>query len=187
MNYNLTLVKNELTKELSYIGKDKFTGLENLTVERFDSTAYTATSDFLNSLRKMYLTRFNKADDYKDQIIQHLISTPESKKIFDQLKSQYYNESIAELVKNQNEAHRIIEQDGKLIRKITPIYMTPHPDGLFDFRDQFYVPEKHFMGRHFDTLYFNIAIIWVMSLGLIFTLYFDILRKIVNAFGTLSK
>lgn len=142
---------------------------------------------FLETLRKFYVNRYNKADKYKDRLIQEMTGTEEKKTAFDQLKTHYFNESIAELVKNQNEPHRIIEQDGRLIRKIFPIYMTPHPAGLFDFRDQFYVPQKHFMGKHFDTLHFNIAVIWAMSIFLIITLYFDILRKMVDYLGNISS
>jgi len=141
---------------------------------------------FLETLRKYYVNRYNKADALKEQMIQKMISTPKKKAEFDLLKSTYFNESVAELVKNQNEQHRIIEQDGILVRKIFPIYMTPHPHNEFDFRDQFYVPQKHFMGRHFDTFYFNMYVIWMMTFVLMVTLYFDVLRKVVTALGNLT-
>jgi ABC transport system ATP-binding/permease protein len=71
----------------------------------------------------------------------------------------------------------------ELIRKIDPIYLNPQPDGILDFRTHFYSPQKHFAGSYFDTLYFNIVIIWLMSITLIFTLYFDVMRKIVTGSG----
>ncbi len=187
MQNNLALLRSEISKELNYIGGDKFDRAEDLYLDKFDSVLYDHTNEFLETLRKFYVNRYNKADQYKDNVIHEMTNTPEKKEAFELLKSKYFNESIASLVKNQNDAHRIIEHDGILIQKVFPIYMTPHPSGLFDFRDQFYVPHKHFMGRHFDTLYFNISIIWVMSLILILTLYFDIPRKVVDGLSNIRR
>jgi len=187
MNNSLELLRHEINKELNYVGLDKFARTEDLYLDKFDSTLYAQANDFLETLRKFYVNRYNKADQYKDDVIHEMTNTPEKKEEFEVLKSKYFNESIASLVKNQNDAHRIIEHENKLTQKIFPIYMTPHPSNMFDFRDQFYVPYKHFMGRHFDTLYFNISIIWVMSIILIFTLYFDIPRKIVDGLSNLKR
>lgn len=187
MKNNLELLRNEINKELNNIGGDKFDRTDDLYLEKFDSTLYAHTNDFLETLRKFYVNRYNKADQYKEKVIHEMTNTPEKKEEFELLKSQYFNESIATLVKNQNDAHRIIEHDGILIQKIFPIYMTPHPSNIFDFRDQFYVPHKHFMGKHFDTLYFNISIIWTMSLILILTLYFDIPRKVVDGLSNIKR
>ncbi|NOS90813.1 MAG: hypothetical protein HOP30_02720, partial [Cyclobacteriaceae bacterium] len=57
----------------------------------------------------------------------------------------------------------------------------------FDFRENFYVPQKHFMGRKFDTLYFNIAIIWLMTIILYVTLYLEVLKKLVHALAMRRK
>ncbi|MFM8833406.1 MAG: hypothetical protein ACKOEV_07240, partial [Cytophagales bacterium] len=55
------------------------------------------------------------------------------------------------------------------------------PNHQLDFRENFYVPQKHFWGKKFDTLYFNIAVIWLMTVVLFVTLYFDLLKKLVHA------
>ena len=93
-------------------------------------------------------------------------STPERERAFENLREQYHNESIAELVKNLSETHRIIEQDGKLIQKIYPIYKDPEPAHMVDFDAQFYMPSKHFLTLNVDTFWFNTAVIWSMSLAL---------------------
>ena len=177
---NLALLKNEITKELNYVGRDKLERIEDLYLEKFDSTLYQSVHGFLESLRQFYINRYNKASQYKDGIIDEMTNTAEKKENFKLLKSNYFNESVASLVKNQNDSHRIIEYKGQLIQKVFPIYMTPQPSNIFDFRDQLYVPQKHFMGRYFDTFYFNISAIWTMSIFLILTLYFNIPRKVVN-------
>ena len=84
-------------------------------------------------------------------------------------------------MRNKNDANRIIEKDNHYYQKINPVYMTPLPNHFLDFRTEFYVPVKHFMGRYFDTFKFNLAVIWIMTLSLMITLYFDVLRKIIES------
>jgi ABC transport system ATP-binding/permease protein len=77
---------------------------------------------------------------------------------------------------------RIAEWEGELVQKIYPIYFDDHrPANGFDFRENFYVPTKYFLGNKYDTLYFNIAIIWSMTLLLYVALYFEGLKKLVHS------
>lgn len=177
---NFNLLQNEIGNELASIGQDKFTKLEQLNVNDFDSALYQETYSFLEKLRAFYASRYNKADRAKDNIIVNLTNTPEDRAKFDAFKDRYRNEAIAEIVKNQNEQHRIIESNGRLVQKIFPIYKDPSPTSLLDYRSQFYVARKHFLGFTFETLQFNLGVIWLMSIFMIFTLYFDLLRKFIK-------
>jgi hypothetical protein len=86
------------------------------------------------------------------------------------------------MVERSNETVRIAEWRGELVQKIYPIYFEDHrPRHLLDFRENFYVPAKYFWGRKIDTLYFNIGMIWAMTVVLFVTLYFDLLKKLVDA------
>ena len=116
-----------------------------------------------------------------------MTNTGEKEKAFEQFKNSYQNESIADLVKNTSEMHRIIEKDGKLIQKIFPIYKDPDPAHMVDFDAQFYMPSKHFLNKNIDTLYFNLGVIWSMTLVLAIALYFEILRKIIDGLGNISN
>jgi hypothetical protein len=116
-----------------------------------------------------------------------MIDTPEKQKEFEMLRERYHNESIADLVKNTAETHRIIEKDGKLIQKIYPIYKDPDPDHRIDFNAQFYMPSKHFLNQNIDTLFFNTGVIWSMTLVLAILLYFDVLRRVIDGIGNLSN
>lgn len=177
---NFDLLRNEISKELERVGKDKFTKLDNLTISKFDSTLYDETHQFLAKLRAYYANRYNKADRAKDKKIVSLTNTPEDRAAFETFKDNYQNEAIAEIVKNQNEQHRIIESNGHLIQKIFPIYKDPTPSHFLDYRSQFYISSKHFAGFTFDTLKFNLGVIWFMSVFLMITLYFDLLRKLIH-------
>lgn len=113
--------------------------------------------------------------------------TPELEKEFEIFRNRYQNEAITELVKNTVESNRIIEKDGKLIQKIFPIYKNPDPDHMVDFNAQFYMPAKHFLNKNIDTFFFNLGVIWAMTLFLMVTLYFEVLRKIVDGLGNISN
>jgi len=108
-------------------------------------------------------------------------------KEFGKFREKYENEAISSLVKNVEESHRIIEKDGKLVQKIYPIYKDPDPEHVVDFDAQFYMPGKHFLNQNIDTFYFNLAVIWSMTLVLSITLYYEVLRKVIDGLGNLSN
>ena len=184
---NLRIVRNGLQGELKKLGADKFPGIDYLTPAHFDSTLYSQTSAFLSKLNSYYIKRFNAADEQKDAKVATMTDSPEKKKEFETLRNQYHNETVAELVKNTGETNRIIEKDGRLIQKIFPVYKKPEPEHLVDFNAQFYMPAKHFLNSDVDTYFFNMGVIWSMTLVLAFTLYFDILRLIMRGLGALTN
>ncbi len=175
------LLQNEIGKELSKIGKDKFTDIDKLNINDFNESVYTATETFLETLNQFYTNRFNKASIRKDELIMALIKDEEGRKSFELSRNKNQNERIVQLVKNEAETHRITEKDSRLIAKFYPIYLgADGPRTPLDFRTQFYVPEKPFLGNYFDVFTFNLSIIWLMIIILIVTLYYDVLRKTIE-------
>jgi ABC-type multidrug transport system ATPase subunit len=184
---NLAVLRYEISKESQELNQQAFKDLEKLTVEKFDTTTFKETRQFLETLKKIYLNRFNLADQKKESMLKAMTSTISKEDSFEKFKNSYQNEAIAELVKNSSETHRIIEKNGKLIQKIYPIYKDPDPDHMVDFDAQFYMPSKHFLNRNIDTFAFNLGVIWSMTLVLFFALYFEIIRKIVDALSNISN
>jgi ABC transport system ATP-binding/permease protein len=109
-----------------------------------------------------------------------LTSTSELRQKFETARLTYANKAVSDAVKNVAVPERIIEYNGNLIQKIFPIYMTEtKPSHFFDYSANLFQPVKYFAGRYFDTLYFNIAVIWSMTVVLFITLYFDVLKKAI--------
>lgn len=183
---NLYLIRNEVSKEFEET-QHKLAAIDNFVPGKFDSASYDKMSDYLESLKKFYVNRYNAADKRKEEYILSVTNTPEKEAAFNVFRETYHNESIAELVKNLSETHRIIEKDGKLIQKIYPIYKDPDPDHAIDFNAQFYMPAKHFLRQDIDTFFFNTGVIWSMTLVLAIALYYDGLRRIVDGMGNLSN
>jgi hypothetical protein len=148
---------------------------------------YADVSSYLNDLKQYYVKRYNAADQIKEKEIFSRTSTPEKEAAFSVFREKYHNEAIAELVKNLMETHRIIEKNGSLIQKVYPVYKEPDPSHAIDFTAQFYMPAKHFLNQKIDTLFFNTGVIWSMTLFLSLTLYFDLLRRVVEGIGNLSN
>ncbi len=186
LTYDLSLIKREIAHQLEETNT-RLPALEKLDITRFDSTVFVDVTAYLENLRQLYVGRYNKADKQKEKKIFEMTETPEKQQAFEQYKLAYHNEAITELVKNISETHRIIEKDGKLIQKIYPIYKDPDPEHSIDFDAQFYMPAKHFLNENIDTFYFNTGVIWSMSFVLALTLYFDILRRIIDGTESLSK
>lgn len=183
----MQLVRNELSRELDDIGRNNFKQIDQLTPQRFDSVTFRQTMDFIQVLKKFYNNRFNKADQSKDRTVNNMTSDSIKEKQFEKFRASYQNEALAVLVKNLDETHRIIEANGKLVQKLYPIYKDPDPDHIVDFDAQFYMPRKHFLNRNIDTFNFNLYVIWLMSLVLAITLYFEILLKIIDWLSNLGN
>jgi hypothetical protein len=93
------------------------------------------------------------------------------------LTSRYENETIEDMVLNEG-VDRIVEEDGRLIQKIYPIFMLPEP-GVFNFRSQFLVAYKSFFGAVIPTYGFNVLVIWLMTTILFIMLFYDVLGRLI--------
>lgn len=184
---SLNLLRNEIGRELASVNKKDFKSLDEFTVEKYDSSVFTETSTFLDALKKFYVNRYNAADRDKEKIVTHMTSSTEKEKEFEALRQSHQNEAIMELVKNMAETNRIIEKDGRLVQKFYPVYKDPDPDHMVDFDAQFYMPAKHFLNQNIDTFFFNLGVIWSMSFVLAVTLYYEVLKKIVDGLSNISN
>lgn len=183
VNKNLVVLKNEITDELSVVGMNNFKYLDNLSLGKYDSMTHVETVQFFEALKKFYNNRYAKADKEKDKEINRRTRTADMEADFENERNSYQNEAITELVKNSDELNRVIEKDGKLVQKIYPIYKDPDPEHMVDFDAQFYMPSKHFLNRNIDTLYFNLGVIWFMTVVMAFALYYEILLKAIEGLG----
>jgi hypothetical protein len=90
---------------------------------------------------------------------------------------------MSDLVRNKNDlGEKFLEKDGRFIQRAEPVYLNPTDNWG---RAHFFAPQKKFMGTLYQTYWFNICVIWSMSLSLAITLYFDIFKKVMDFFGNL--
>ncbi|MBX7125203.1 MAG: ATP-binding cassette domain-containing protein [Cyclobacteriaceae bacterium] len=188
MDEAFRLLRQEIGYELSAIGKDQFPVYDQLDRQSFDTATYRATARLLGRLKSMYNRMHSEALTRKQAVIDSMTRTPEGAAALEAARLRYTNKTVTEMVENTTDRVRIVAWDGELIQKIYPIYTDHHrPSHILDFRSNFYVPNKHFAGVLIDTLVFNIAVIWTMTLVLYCTLYFNVLGRLVHAWETRRK
>ena len=180
MRASLQLLRNEVAHELNTVGQDAETYMQLLVLEKFDSAAYGITNNLLKTLKQLYINRYNKYADEREDLIASIIEEHGRVDILDSMKTSFQNKAIVKTLYRTNSEYRVIAKDSELIQKVYPIYFNDYrPLNRFDFRTIFYAPEKHFMGKLIDTLYFNVTIIWVLSVILFIMLYYNVFQRII--------
>lgn len=139
--------------------------------------------DYLDELKKHYADIYQTQSMKKDRIVSHITST--DARLYEAKRRAYHNESIADLVMKVFEKNKILQYKDELVQQTNPIYRDPNPRSFFDFRSHFLAPQKYFAGHYFDTFYFNIIVIWLMSIVLYITLYYESLKKLLEFFANL--
>ncbi len=182
---DLLLVKNEIGKETGNVPDIPFNESDNLNPGKFNKATYRSVYEYLKKLQKYYNMKFLTAVDKKDRLINLLLEDrPEVYKAF---YDNYYNLSVADIVKKVYESNKMLEYRHELVQHYDPIFEDPVVKNKFDFRAHFFSPEKQFMGRYFDTFWFNIAVVWVLTLLLYITLYYEVFRKLLSISGRLAR
>ena len=188
--------------------EELLTTIENNTMVKND---YLQLHNYFTSTRDYYKGVYNEADFSKDSLLRSYIKP--SKKLttklknykkdktisskeyrsfkklisnlkdydFQEFKNKYNNHSLEDFVTNSNSLSFIDEDETGLIQKSDPIYLDPVGNNYLG--AQFYAPSKFLFGKKLDTFTANLFVIWLMTIILTITLYFDVLRKILENSG----
>ena len=172
----LTIIRNEM-KELD---RDEvippLAVVDSISPEKFSGRISDQAKKHLHDLQDYYLSRKNSLRKQMDANVFKLNKQFGRNYLFD-LKQKYHNLAVENLVMNggSNEYYR--ETATGLMQKVAPIYKVP------DFntgRAHFLASEKRFFSVSVRTLYFNVTIIWLMTILLYVALYYNWFRRILN-------
>ncbi|NJM14860.1 MAG: ABC transporter permease [Bacteroidales bacterium] len=175
---NVYLLRNEIEKELRNVPEVGFEHAENITPENFSRNMADAITQYLNDLEMHYRGTFQDAVQKKEYLINYWLD--KSREKYFHIMDTYDNESVSDIVKKVYEKNPVVEYDNELTQQIHPIYQDPVVKGFFDFRSHFFAPRKHFAGKYYDTYWFNVMFIWLLTFGLYATLYFELLKRLLN-------
>ena len=173
---DLLLVSNEFRKMGVALPEIRFEYYENLKPDKVTEATVKAALDYVESVRKYFVSKYNAANNLKDDLIIKMES--EDNESYQKLKNDYFNTSLEEIVTSKNETQKIIEFRGELIQKLDPIYMDPEYKFI---KAHFYSPTKHIFNHHFSTYVINVLVIWSMTLILYFILYFRLVKKALSS------
>ncbi len=182
---DMALLKNEITKENKRVVEAlRFKEVENLSPDKFNEQAATNLSNYLKVLKQQYGKMFFAANGKKEKFIEANIRANKQK--FERIRDEHFNESISDIVRRVFEKNKMLRDGDKLVQMVDPIYQIPEPKNSFDFRTHFFAPQKYIFGKFYDTLWFNISIVWILTILLYAVLYYDLLRKGLTYMGELK-
>jgi ABC-type multidrug transport system ATPase subunit len=183
----LQIVKKDIALVQKTILDDHFKrGMEDYLKTEWTLSTFTPEfnkklEDYIVAYRKFYQSAFNLVVSTREGLMAKMEADATGLKLND-IKNRYYNESLADLVKNISEKERIIEYQGKLYQQINPVFVDPRPSGPLDYRAHFFAPMKNLFGGMVTTYLFNNLVVWLMTVVLYLTLFFELLRKLVISF-----
>ena len=164
-------------------------GIEQINLD--DALTPGNYSTAFGEMLENYIEQYRK---YYQRIYNENVSLIEKKMAFyekqgfhvNREKNRYFNESLSDLVRNVNTKNRWIEYNGEIIQQINPIFQEMQPKSLLDYRTQFFAPKKNLFGLSVTTFLFNVLVIWAMAVLFYITLYFELVRKLVDSFGKVN-
>jgi ABC-type multidrug transport system ATPase subunit len=176
----LLVIKNEVEREEAFIQNLECANcIEGLTVETYSEDTYNSVKDYLNILKTHYKsivdTNRRRIDRKNTEIIDKY-----GKDEYLALVDRSTNDALEQFATNKTDLTKVIESDGYLIQKSDPIYLDPY-DKYF-WNAHFYAPRKKIkmLGIYVPTYWANIMVMWLMSIILIITLYFDALKRLLD-------
>jgi ABC transport system ATP-binding/permease protein len=177
-NSKLVVVHNEIGKEMHKVSQVPFFYADKLTKENFNLEIANSTKEYLDKLRDYYSKEFQRSFNKIDNITKYMMS--KNAKLYQAKKDAYQNESVMDWVTKKYEKNKILEYKGHLVQQYDPVYEDPDASSFLNFRSHLYAPQKYFLSFYFDTFYFNMVIIWMFTLCLYVTLYYEALKKLLG-------
>lgn len=178
---DLLLISNEILKESS-LNKDvpPFTNIESLNPVNYDRQTSEAIYEYLQTLDQYYSEKFQVISRVKENYITYwLENDPET---YYNTRDQYQNEGVSDIVRKVYEKNKILEFNNQLIQHYDPIYEDPYVANALTVRTHFYAPIKPFLGKTYDTFWYNMIVIWLLTAFFYVALYYSWLKKLINIF-----
>jgi hypothetical protein len=170
VQYNLYIIESTLKSEPAYTGSIP-------SLNTYTEDLGKKIDQDLDAYRSHYKGVYNQKDLIAERKMNYLESHDWN---ITENKNRYFNESLSDLVRNIDTKNRILEHEGKLIQQIDPIYQNALPKNILDYRTIFFCSNKNLLGLTVDTFTFNVMVIWLMTLTLFVTLYFEVLTKVLG-------
>lgn len=182
-------VKNNFKKLNFHLNElSDFSGLHpgdwinSLNPDDYNNYVANETKAYLDSLKVVFRQRSRDLTARKDSLYK-AISNAMGEDRFIAMRSENYNENLANIVLNRLGTIKIYDAGDRLIQKADPVLMRP---GSKHGRAQFFAPYKQIGNLKIDTLIFNIAAIWLMSIVLFITLYYNLLKRFIRFLESLN-
>lgn len=180
---NLNLIRNEILAAQRNYDWPGFKQIDDISVGKFDTLVVDEVLHYFDVIKMRAIILSNDMDKHRDVKYYELTDELGSSDEILKLQTKNVNNKLSEQLRNYGPGRKIIELNGRFVRKFEPIYMNPTSKVG---RAQFYAPEKRIGNIYIDTFWFNIMVIWLASALLYFALIFDLVRRFVTWVEKLS-
>ncbi len=181
---DMLLIRNEFNILKDEVHEVPFENINNIDPKKFTLETGAISTAYIEQLTNYYRNKTYQINLKKDEVFSKLskkLGGPDKVSI---LKEDYYNKRLAEMVLNKNEVKKIVEtQNHKLFQIKDPIFKAPETNHG---RAHFYAAEKFMFGKSIDTVWFNVAVIWLTIIMMYVFLLFNLLKRLVDFLSGLS-
>ncbi len=179
LKQELQLLNQEFNSLAEHLQLSRFGDEDSLNIKLFNESVSNKAKQYLKHVRTISSKLLNMAIQDKDKQTQLIEKSVNGHSNLVLLKEKYFNSSLADQLLDKNEPEKIIEFNGRLYRKYEPVFNIS--DSRYG-RAHFYSPYKKIFNSYIDTYWFNIVVIWLISLLLYTALAHNILEKTINYF-----
>jgi ABC-type multidrug transport system ATPase subunit len=183
---DLSVIANEISKE-SVSNKDiaPFEHISELFPGRFSSETAEKVYEYLSALDRYYGEKFQRISRKKENYFNfYLDRDPDA---YNLLRDRYHNEGVSDIVRKVYEKNKILEYDQQLVQHYDPVYQDPFIGNMLSIRTHFYSPMKPFLGKTYDTFWYNMIFIWLLTALLYVALYYEWLKKLIDLSQRFNK
>ena len=174
-----TVIRNELMKELKNNTQVQL-GFD-IRNQSLDVAYLDQIENYLSVIKTHYNQLYNESSKVRNQIVHEMQTADSTQNLYIALQNKFHNENLADLVLNNNSVDKIIEYEGELVQKTDPAYKNGQ-----GFRSHFFAPNKLLFGERVDTFWINILVLFLYTVLLFVTLYFDLLKKGLDKIAAIS-
>jgi len=179
---SITLLQNEWQKvgaKWSDIDQEQIIKSLRTSNQRDLQNGLTEIERTLEYLKTYHNSRLHAVNQQLDSIV-----TSYDRAVYRSLKSSCFNKSLYDQVTNRNELDKLVVRNNQIIQKRDPIFLPAKGSFL---SAHFYAPVKEVFGKSQSTFWVNIIVLWIMTLILAITLYFDLFKYIIQIGKSLQK
>ena len=173
-----SVLRFEINREHEFIKNLKCDGcIEELTADNYSNKTYYNVKNYFEILKTHYKSVVYNNRIRIDEKTQEIIDK-HGKETYLKLVDENTNKSLTQFVTNKSDLTKLVSSGDHLVQKADPVYLDPYDVGFFD--AHFYAPRKRFFEGYISTFSGNLLVIWSMTIFLIITLYFDLLKKTMD-------
>ncbi len=175
----LAKLEGHITELSDETGLDPSQALRVIRREPYTADASYIVNDYLDSLYSVLRRRYLQEVERREEITATLTATVGTEELVRRRRASH-NEELANIVLNNMVLKKIYETPERIIQKSDPVLMMPSSRTG---RAHFYAPFKRVGPLTIGTIWFNLAVIWLMNLLLTVTLYHNVLKQLLNLLG----